>query len=112
MKKKIISFSKAFHGRTSLAVAATDNPSIVAPVNITENVIFLPFNDEDALIEYFDKEGNDVCAVIIEGIQGVGGINVASIFFFPLNKKLFGGFRSVFIAESVQCGYGRSGKFY
>src|SRR5450631_872827 len=66
-RKKIISFSKAFHGRTSLAVAATDNPSIVAPVNITENVIFLPFNDEDALIEYFDKEGNDVCAVIIEG---------------------------------------------
>jgi acetylornithine/N-succinyldiaminopimelate aminotransferase len=111
-RKKIISFSKAFHGRTSLAVAATDNPSIVAPVNITENVIFLPFNDEDALIEYFDKEGNDVCAVIIEGIQGVGGINVASISFLQLIRKLCEDFGSVFIADSVQCGYGRSGKFY
>lgn len=111
-RKKIISFSKAFHGRTSLAVAATDNPSIVAPVNITENVIFLPFNDEDALIEYFDKEGNDVCAVIIEGIQGVGGINVASISFLQLIRKLCEDYGSAFIADSVQCGYGRSGKFY
>jgi acetylornithine aminotransferase len=111
-RKKIISFSKAFHGRTSLAVAATDNPSIVAPVNITENVIFLPFNDEDALIEFFDKEGNDVCAVIIEGIQGVGGINVATISFLQLIRKLCEDYGSVFIADSVQCGYGRSGKFY
>jgi acetylornithine/N-succinyldiaminopimelate aminotransferase len=111
-RKKIISFSRAFHGRTSLAVAATDNPSIIAPVNITENVIFLPFNDEDALIEYFDKEGNDVCAVIIEGIQGVGGINVASISFLQLIRKLCEDYGSVFIADSVQCGYGRSGKFY
>jgi len=111
-RKKIISFSKAFHGRTSLAVAATDNPSIVAPVNKTENVIFLPFNDEDALIDYFDKEGDDVCAVIIEGIQGVGGINIASIPFLQLIRKLCEDYGSVFIADSVQCGYGRSGKFY
>jgi acetylornithine aminotransferase len=75
-RKKIIAFKKAFHGRTSLAVAATDNPSIVAPVNETENVLFLPFNDESALTAAFNE--HEVAAVIIEGIQGVGGINVAS----------------------------------
>ncbi|MDQ6904773.1 MAG: aminotransferase class III-fold pyridoxal phosphate-dependent enzyme [Bacteroidota bacterium] len=111
-RKKIISFSKAFHGRTSLAVAVTDNPSIVAPVNETDNVVFLPFNDEDALIEYFDKEGHDVCAVIVEGIQGVGGINVASISFLKIIRKLCDEYDSVFIADAVQCGYGRTGKFY
>ena len=111
-RKKIISFSKAFHGRTSLAVAATDNPSIVAPVNETENVTFLPFNDEDALQNCFDKEGNEVCAVIIEGIQGVGGINVATESFLQLIRKLCNKYNAVFIADSVQCGYGRTGKFY
>ncbi len=111
-RKKIISFSKAFHGRTSLAVAVTDNPSIVAPVNETENVVFLPFNNEDALVEYFDKQGHDVCAVIVEGIQGVGGINVASISFLQLIRKLCDEYDSVFIADAVQCGYGRTGKFY
>jgi acetylornithine/N-succinyldiaminopimelate aminotransferase len=109
---KIISFSKAFHGRTSLAVAATDNPSIVAPVNKTENVTFLPFNDEEALQNYFDKKGNEVCAVIIEGIQGVGGINVATGSFLQLIRKLCNKYNAVFIADSVQCGYGRTGKFY
>ena len=87
-RKKIISFSKAFHGRTSLAVAVTDNPSIVAPVNETENAIFLPFNDEDALQNYFEKHGEEVCAVIIEGIQGVGGISVASESFLQLIRNL------------------------
>ncbi len=111
-RKKIISFSKAFHGRTSLAVAATDNASIVAPVNETENVVFLPFNDEEALQNYFDKNGNEVCAVIIEGIQGVGGINVASVSFLQLIRKLCNQYNAVFIADSVQCGYGRTGKFY
>jgi acetylornithine/N-succinyldiaminopimelate aminotransferase len=111
-RKKIISFSKAFHGRTSLEVAVTDNPSIVAPVNETENVIFLPFNDEDALKDYFEKEGNEVCAVIIEGIQGVGGINVATESFLQLIRKLCDEYNSVFIADAVQCGYGRTGKFY
>ncbi len=111
-RKKIIAFSKAFHGRTSLAVAATDNPSIVAPVNETDNVIFLPFNDEDALQNYFDKEGNQVCAVIVEGIQGVGGINVAGESFLKLIRKLCSEYNAVFIADSVQCGYGRTGKFY
>src|SRR5688572_17192465 len=77
-RKKIVAFKKSFHGRTSLAVAATDNPSIVAPVNQTGNVIFLPFNDEAALEACFAAQGKDISSVIIEGIQGVGGINVAS----------------------------------
>ena len=76
-RKKIIAFSKSFHGRTSLAVAATDNKSIVAPVNETDNIIFLPFNDQQALQDCFAKEGKEIAAVIIEGIQGVGGINIA-----------------------------------
>ncbi len=111
-RKKIVSFSKAFHGRTSLAVAATDNASIVAPVNQTDNVIFLPFNDERALSDYFEKEGDEVCAIIIEGIQGVGGINVASKPFLQLIRTLCDDYGSVFIADSVQCGYGRTGDFY
>lgn len=111
-RKKIIAFTKAFHGRTSLAVAVTDNPNIVAPVNQTDNVVFLPFNDEAALQEYFDSNGNEVCAVIIEGIQGVGGIRVASDAFLQLIRSLCDKHNSIFIADSVQCGYGRSGKFY
>src|SRR6187401_2305230 len=86
-RKKIIAFKKAFHGRTSLAVAATDNPNIVAPVNQTENVVFLPFNDEAALTEYFQTNGNEVCAIIVEGIQGVGGINVATDSFLQTIRK-------------------------
>ena len=111
-RKKIISFSKAFHGRTSLAVAATDNPSIMAPVNETDNVVFLPFNDEKALQNYFDVNGDEVSAIIIEGIQGVGGINVATNSFLKLIRNLCNQYNAVFIADSVQCGYGRSGKFY
>ncbi|MEP7232579.1 MAG: aminotransferase class III-fold pyridoxal phosphate-dependent enzyme [Ginsengibacter sp.] len=111
-RKKIVSFSKAFHGRTSLAVAVTDNPSIVAPVNETENVVFLPFNDSESLQNYFNEYGDEVCAVIVEGIQGVGGINVASASFLQLIRKLTYENNAVFIADSVQCGYGRSGKFY
>src|ERR1700761_4383119 len=75
-KKKIIAFTGAFHGRTSLAVAVTDNPKIVAPVNETPNVIFLPHNDEAALEQAFKEQGNEISSVIIEGIQGVGGIKV------------------------------------
>ena len=111
-RKKIISFTKAFHGRTSLAVAATDNPSIVAPVNETDNVIFLPFNEEEALVKYFEENGNEICAVIVEGIQGVGGINIASVKFLQLIRGLCDNYGAVFIADCVQCGYGRSGKFY
>jgi acetylornithine/N-succinyldiaminopimelate aminotransferase len=111
-RKKIIAFKKAFHGRTSLAVAVTDNPNIVAPVNQTDNVVFLPFNDEATLQEYFDAYGNEVSSVIIEGIQGVGGINVASESFLKLIRALCDKHDAVFIADSVQCGYGRTGKFY
>ena len=111
-RKKIIAFSKAFHGRTSLAVAVTDNPSIVAPVNETGHVVFLPFNDEETLRDYFKKHGNEVCAIIIEGIQGVGGIRVASDSFLQLIRRLCNEYGAVFIADSVQCGYGRTGKFY
>ncbi|MEO6549086.1 MAG: aminotransferase class III-fold pyridoxal phosphate-dependent enzyme [Ferruginibacter sp.] len=109
-RKKIISFTKAFHGRTSLAVAVTDNPNIVAPVNQTENVLFLPFNDEAALEAAFLQ--NEISSVIIEGIQGVGGINVASDSFLQTIRKLCDQYNAVFIADAVQCGYGRSGKFY
>lgn len=110
--KKIIAFNKSFHGRTSLAVAATDNKNIVAPVNETENIIFLPFNDENALLNCFNKNGNEIAAVIIEGIQGVGGINVASESFLQLIRTLCNEHGAVYIADSVQCGYGRSGKFF
>ncbi len=111
-RKKIIAFSGAFHGRTSLAVAATDNPKIVAPVNETENVVFLPFNDETALEQAFAAYGETVSAVIIEGIQGVGGIRVATDGFLRKIRALTTQYGSVFIADSVQCGYGRTGKFY
>jgi acetylornithine/N-succinyldiaminopimelate aminotransferase len=111
-RKKIVAFSKAFHGRTSLAVAVTDNPNIVAPVNETDNVVFLPFNDEAALQKYFAKNGNDVSSVIIEGIQGVGGINVATDSFLQKIRSLCDEYNAVYIADSVQCGYGRTGKFY
>lgn len=111
-RKKIVAFTKSFHGRTSLAVAATDNPSIVAPVNETDNIIFLPFNDEQALQSLFDKIGNEIAAVIVEGIQGVGGINVATDSFLQLIRQLTIQFGAVYIADSVQCGYGRSGQFF
>ena len=111
-RKKIIAFSKSFHGRTSLAVAATDNPAIVAPVNQTENIIFLPFNDEDSLEACFRAQGSDVAAVIVEGIQGVGGINIAKESFLQKIRSLCTANNAVFIADSVQCGFGRTGKFF
>lgn len=111
-RKKVIAFTKAFHGRTSLAVAATDNPSIVAPVNLTDNVVFLPFNDEEMLKNAFASFGGDIATVIIEGIQGVGGIREASVSFLKLIRTLCDQYGSVFIADSVQCGYGRTGLFF
>ena len=111
-RKKIIAFSKSFHGRTSLAVAATDNKNYVAPVNETDNIIFLPFNDEDALADCFEKNGSEISSVIIEGIQGVGGINVADEDFLRKIRALCDTYGSVYIADGVQCGYGRSGKFF
>lgn len=111
-RKKVIAFSKSFHGRTSLAAAATDNPAIVAPVNQTDNIIFLPFNDEAALDACFKAHGSEIAAVIIEGIQGVGGIVPATIPFLKLIRSLCDQYGSVYIADSVQCGYGRTGQFF
>lgn len=111
-RKKVIAFSKSFHGRTSLAVAATDNKAIVAPVNETDHIIFLPFNDETALAECFKAQGAEIAAVIIEGIQGVGGIVPATVEFLQLVRKLCTEYGAVYIADSVQCGYGRTGQFF
>lgn len=111
-RKKIIAFKGAFHGRTSLAVSATDNPKIIAPVNETGNVTFLPFNDEQALEEAFKSFGNEISSVIIEGIQGVGGIWEASKSFLQKIRSLCDQYDAVYIADSVQCGYGRTGQFY
>jgi acetylornithine/N-succinyldiaminopimelate aminotransferase len=111
-RKKVIAFKKSFHGRTSLAVAVTDNPAIVAPVNQTPNIIFLAFNDEAGLEACFKAQGNEIAAVIIEGIQGVGGINVASNNFLQKIRALCDEYGAIYIADAVQCGYGRSGKFY
>lgn len=111
-RKKIIAFNKAFHGRTSLAVSATDNKNYIAPVNETDNVIFLPLNDEAALEACFKKQGDEISSVIIEGIQGVGGINVADNSFLKKIRSLCDQYGAVYIADSVQCGYGRSGKFF
>ncbi|SDD33218.1 acetylornithine aminotransferase [Mucilaginibacter pineti] len=109
-KKKVIAFRKSFHGRTSLAVAVTDNPKIVAPINETDNVIFLPWADEAALAQAFAD--NEISSVIIEGIQGVGGIQVAPESFLQKIRSLCDEHNAVFIADSVQCGYGRTGKFF
>lgn len=111
-RKKVIAFKGAFHGRTSLAVAVTDNPKIVAPVNENPNVIFLPHNNEVALEETFKAQGNEIAAVIIEGIQGVGGIKEASKSFLQKIRSLCDEYNAVYIADSVQCGYGRTGLFY
>lgn len=109
-KKKVIAFRKSFHGRTSLAVAVTDNPKIVAPINETDHVIFLPWADEAALEQAFAR--NEISSVIIEGIQGVGGIQVAPIAFLQKIRTLCDEHNAVFIADSVQCGYGRTGRFF
>jgi acetylornithine/N-succinyldiaminopimelate aminotransferase len=111
-RKKVIAFKGAFHGRTSLAVSATDNPKIIAPVNETDNVVFLPFNDIAALQQAFESFGEEISAVIIEGIQGVGGIKEASVDFLKSIRSLCDQYDAVFIADSVQCGYGRTGDFY
>jgi len=111
-RKKVVAFSKAFHGRTSLAVAATDNPKIVAPVNETPHVHFLPFNDEPAVEAYFREEGASIAAVILEAIQGVGGIHVATESFVKKLRQLCDAHGALLIADEVQCGCGRSGRFF
>lgn len=109
-RKHLIAFKNSFHGRTSLAVSVTDNPSIQAPVNENKDISFLPLNDEVALEAAFKT--HEVCAVIIEGIQGVGGIHVASDSFLKKIRSLCDTYGAVYIADSVQCGYGRSGRFF
>ncbi len=109
-KKKTICFSKAFHGRTAAAVAATDNKKIIAPINETDNFIFVPFNDSNALEETFKR--NDISAVIIEGIQGVGGVQIPEVSFLQTIRRLCNEYQAVFICDEIQSGYGRSGKFF
>ncbi len=108
-RTQVVAFTKSFHGRTAGAVAATDNPAIVAPINSTQHVTFLPFNDVDAAIAGIT---NETCAVIIEGIQGVGGIHVATDDFWQALRQRCNETGAILIADAVQCGYGRSGKFF
>lgn len=108
-RKKVVAFRKAFHGRTAGAVAVTDNPAIVAPLNYNEHVSFLPFNDVEALRNGITEE---TAAVIVEGIQGVGGIQVAGEDFLKALREKCDETGAVLILDSVQCGYGRSGRFF
>lgn len=108
-KKKVIAFDKAFHGRTSGAVATTDNPKIVAPFNASHEVIFCPLNNEQALTDALDKE---VAAIIVEGIQGVGGIRMPDDSFLRFLEKQCKENGCLLILDEIQCGYGRTGKFF
>ena len=110
-KKKIIYFSGAFHGRTAAAVACTDNPKIVAPVNQSENFVKLSFNDLEALENEF-KTNSDIAGVIVEGIQGVGGVQIPTTEFLQKIQQLCNENNAVFIADEIQSGFGRSGKFF
>jgi acetylornithine aminotransferase len=110
-RKKVVAFSGAFHCRTSLAVGCTYNPKIQASVN-SHDVLFLPFNDEDALEQAFKEFGDEISSVIIENIQGVGGIREAKPAFLQKIRSLTSQYDAVFIADEVQCGYGRTGKFF
>ncbi len=109
-KSRVIAFKNSFHGRTSAAVAATDNPKINAPINQQQKVTFLPFNDSEALDQEIKK--GDVCAVILESIQGVGGLDEPSTAFYKDLEKLCKKHGVVLIADEVQSGFGRTGKFF
>jgi acetylornithine aminotransferase len=109
-KSRVISFDNAFHGRTSAAVATTDNKKIVAPINAQQVVTFLPLNEIDLVEAELKKE--DVCCVIIEGIQGVGGLDEGTTEFFQALEKICDQYNVVLILDEVQSGYGRSGKFF
>lgn len=109
-RSKVISFNKAFHGRTSLAVEATDNPTIIAPINANGHVTYLPLNDIEAMKQELAK--GDACAVIIEGIQGVGGIKLPTTEFMQELRKACTDNGTVLILDEIQSGYGRSGKFF
>ena len=109
-RSRILAAGGAFHGRTSLAVEATDNPKINAPVNANNHVTFLPLNDTEAFVSEIAK--GDVCAVIVECIQGVGGIHLATKEFMHALRKACDEYNTMLICDEVQCGYGRSGKFF
>ena len=109
-RTKVISFAKAFHGRTSLAVEVTNNPKIIAPINNNGHVTYLPLNDTEAMKAELSK--GDVCAVIIEGIQGVGGIQVPDKDFMKSLRQACDENGTVLILDEIQSGYGRSGKFF
>lgn len=109
-RRKVISFNKSFHGRTSAAVRVTDNPKIVAPINEGFDVEFIELNDIDSVRKSLKK--GDVCAVIIEGIQGVGGIRLPEVEFLQALSKECTANGTVLILDEVQSGYGRSGKFF
>ena len=109
-RTRIVAFNKAFHGRTSLAVEATDNPKIIAPINQNGHTTYLPLNDIEAVRAELAK--GDVCAVIIEGIQGVGGIQVPQTEFMQALRKACDETNTVLIVDEIQSGYGRSGKFF
>ena len=104
----MISFGKAFHGRTSLAVEATDNPKIIAPINANGHITYLPLNDIEAAKAELAKE--DICAVIIEGIQGVGGIKIPTPEFLQELRKACTEHGTILILDEIQSGYGRSGE--
>lgn len=109
-RTRVLSLEKAFHGRTSLAVEATNNPKIIAPINANGHVTYLPINDIEAWRKEIEKD--DVCACIIECIQGVGGIRMVSAAFLQALRKLCEEHNTVLICDEIQCGYGRSGKFF
>ena len=109
-RTRILSLEKAFHGRTSLAVEATNNPKIIAPINANNHVTYLPINDLEAWKMEIEK--GDVCAVIIECIQGVGGIRLVESDFMQGLRLLCDQYNTVLICDEIQCGYGRSGKFF
>ena len=109
-RKRILSIQKAFHGRTSLAVEATDNPKIIAPINDNGHVTYLPINDLGAWEEEIAK--GDVCACILECIQGVGGVNMVTPEFAQGLAAVCRKYGTLLICDEIQCGYGRSGKFF
>ena len=109
-RTRVLSLEKAFHGRTSLAVEATNNPKIIAPINANGHVTYLPLNDIEAWKKEIEKD--DVCACIIECIQGVGGIRMVSAEFLQALRELCDRHNTVLICDEIQCGYGRSGKFF